>query len=115
MATWDSERVALLYTKEALFVGSLPGLRQGKLGVCDYFSSIPGRRVQLCFKDKTIVSLSEGCLLVSGVALFEQEIEGAADQLERRLSLVLEKKGNAWLIALHHVSLIPSDAGEFLY
>lgn len=115
MAAWDSIGVAEIYAENALFVGSLPGLRRGRGGVREYFSSIPGRYVQLSYKDKKIVSLTESCFIVSGVAVFTQEISGTEAELQRRLSLTLQKSGSQWFIALHHVSLIPPEAGEFLY
>jgi uncharacterized protein (TIGR02246 family) len=115
MAGWDAENLSKIYSDKALFLGSLPGLRQGREGVKDYFSSIPGRSVQFRFEEKKLVSLSDDCFVVSGKAVFEQDIEGADKRLERRLSLVIEKRAGQWLICLHHVSTIPDVSGEYHY
>jgi len=109
-ATWeqtfnsgDADKIATLYTKNAMMFGSTAQLFTGADGVRMYFSQLPaGTKVKM--GEQQAIAHGPDLLFSSGFANFTLS-DGTV--LPYRLTLALVKVDGKWLVAQHHGSPVP--------
>src|SRR4051812_42641850 len=87
---WNTEALAALYVKDALFYGGRPGHAVGQAEVRRYFDSYVGTlaAARLALVDQEIRRLGEGIYLTQGYAAFEFDlIAGASARTVLRSTL----------------------------
>ena len=99
----DVSGLVALYTKDALFYGSTAPLFKGQDGVRMYFSHLPpGLKARM--GEQSVVAIDPNVILSSGLVEFTRP-DGTVAPF--RLTLVLVRVGDQWLIAQHHAFLVP--------
>ena len=109
-ADWDVERLAGMYTPDALMFGGLSGHSVGRGGMRDYFGAYADRLAgaNLTLTDQYIVALGLEAYIAQGFGTFRFElIGGRRTSTTMRTSLLLERRANQWRIRQHHFSAIP--------
>ena len=109
-ADWDVERLADMYTADALMFGGLPGHSVGQGGMRDYFGVYADRLAgaNLTLTDQYIVALGPEAYIAQGFGIFRFELIGGRQTgATMRTSLLLEQRANRWRIRQHHFSAIP--------
>ena len=110
-ATWEqafnsgnADKIATLYTKDAMMFGSTAQLFTGTDGVRTYFSKLPaGTKVKM--GGQKAIAHGPDLLFSSGFADFTLA-DGTV--LHYRLTLALVKVDGKWLVAQHHGSPVPT-------
>ncbi|MBV8848967.1 MAG: nuclear transport factor 2 family protein [Methylobacteriaceae bacterium] len=100
----DSNAMALLYTDDALFFGSMPDLYIGRSGVRHYFTILPKGYKAAAFADTCTVEISRDLIVSAGFVTFTGARDGARFSLVYRMSWTLVRIGVEWRIASHHAS-----------
>jgi uncharacterized protein (TIGR02246 family) len=101
----DWDKIATLYTGDALFFGSTQPLFVGQQGVHGYFDHIPpGLTARM--GQQSVLAVGPNVLLSSGFVDFIRP-DGTA--VPYRLTLALVQVGGHWLIAQHHTSPVPKS------
>ena len=110
-ATWerafnsgDADKIAALYTRDAMMFGSTAQLFAGTDGVRTYFSKLPAG-IKAKMGDQQAIAVGPDVLLSSGFADFTLA-DGTV--LPYRLTLALVKVDGKWLLAQHHGSPVPT-------
>jgi uncharacterized protein (TIGR02246 family) len=107
---WNADRLAAVYTHDALFFGGRPGHFVGRAAVRDYFASYIGviESGSLVLVEQQLVELSPGCLLAQGYADFSFVLSGnQATRSRVRTTLLIIRDGGDWRIRQHHFSPTP--------
>jgi len=110
-ANWNVERLASLYTPDALMFGGLPGHSVGRAGMRDYFSTYADRLAgaHLTLIDQYIVAQGSEAYIAQGFGVFKfQLIDGRQTGTTMRTSLLLERRESRWRIRQHHFSAVPA-------
>ena len=98
----EPDRMAALYSEDAVFYGSNKLLRSGRDGVRAYYAGLPkGVLIGVAFDNEKVVALTPDVISVAGTATFKRAND---TDLVLRLTLVLVKRSGTWLIASHHAS-----------
>jgi uncharacterized protein (TIGR02246 family) len=110
-ATWeqtfnsgDADKIAALYTKDAMMFGSTAQLFTGTDGVRTYFSKLPAG-IKVKMGDQQAIAHGPDLLFSSGFADFTL---ANGTVLPYRLTLALVKVDGKWLVAQHHGSPVPT-------
>ena len=107
---WSADKLAALYTKNAVLFGGRPNLSQGQDGVRAYYNSYVGilKSATLELVDQHIVELASDTYLAQGYGNFHFWLSGGKESDARmRTTLVLIRHDNRWRILGHHFSTIP--------
>lgn len=97
----DLDRLAGMYTEDALLFGSVPELFSGRAAVQRYFSRFPSGLFTARIGDQRAVEVAPNVLAMSGVVDFDKKGAGTTPF---RLSFVLVRRDDRWLIAQQHAS-----------
>jgi ketosteroid isomerase-like protein len=100
---WSVDRLVALYTEDALFFGASPLLFYGRDGVRSYFSyflRLPTGTIKAKMGEQKVTSIGSTVLLSSGFVDFTRD----GKVFPFRMTLVLVKSGDTWLIAQQHAS-----------
>ena len=97
---WNFDQLVALYAEDAQFFGSTPQLNTGRDSIRAYFSKLPAGAWNARMGEHAVTSIGSGVLLSAGFVDFTHD--GKA--LPYRLTFVLVKRGETWLIAQHHAS-----------
>jgi ketosteroid isomerase-like protein len=104
-AKWDLDALAALYTKDALFFGSAPGLFIVQDGVKTYFSKLPKSVFKsAAFSDQHVIRLSSGIIVAAGFVTFAHEMNGQTSQLPFRITFPSVQQVMECTIAAYHAS-----------
>jgi len=105
VAVRQNDALAALYTKDALFFGSAPGLFIVQDGVKTYFSKLPKSVFKsAAFSDQHVIRPSSGVIVAAGFVTFAHEMNGQTSQLPFRITLTMVHQGRDWTIAAYHAS-----------
>ena len=99
----DADKIAALYTKDAMMFGSTAQLFAGTDGVRTYFSKLPAG-IKVKMGDQQAIAHGPDLLFSSGFADFTL---ANGTVLPYRLTLALVKVDGKWLVAQHHGSPVP--------
>ena len=119
-SNWDTERLAALFTNDALFWGSKPDLFIGHQ-IQKYYEAFPVKSCRFNFLEMKSVVLSPNTVVSCGVLLLSQVLVTMQKlEVKLRVSLVLVKLDSGWKIVQHHVAptkgftaadLVPKEIG----
>ncbi|WP_256856628.1 SgcJ/EcaC family oxidoreductase [Variovorax sp. KK3] len=107
---WHADRLAEVYTQDALFFGGRPGHSVGRSAVQDYFATYVGviESGAMVLAEQHLAQLGPDCLLAQGYVDFSFTLQGGQQTRSRlRATLVLVREGAAWRIRQHHFSPTP--------
>ena len=97
------EALVSLYADNVLFYGSTPALRRGHAGVRAYFAALPPRTTaKVEFTQVVSEPIRPDVINVAALATFSTDAPLQSPVL--RFTLILEREGQRWKIAAHHVS-----------
>jgi uncharacterized protein (TIGR02246 family) len=100
----DIDALALLYTSDALFFGSMPDLYLGQSGVRRYFETLAKGYEAAAFADTQTVEMAPGIITCAGFVTFTGERGGKRFSFLFRMSWTLIRTIEDWRIASHHAS-----------
>jgi len=99
----DASALASLYSRNAFFFGSNPGLYRGNDGVAAYFEGLPRwSSPSVQFTDVRTAHAAADLINVAGTASFT--VEKDAEPLTVKITWVIIREGGEWKIVSHHVS-----------
>lgn len=106
----DAEGIVKLYAPDAILLGTRsPIISQGTAAIRTYFSALvnPATGNKIVFDDQRVIVLGDlHGVLVTGFYTF---LRGAAATRDpARFSMLIAKRGDAWLIVHHHSSVRPT-------
>lgn len=102
-STLDASALASLYSRNAFFFGSNPGLYRGNDGVAAYFEGLPRwRSPKVKFTDVRTAHAAADVINVAGTASFL--VEEDAEPLTVKITWVIIREDGEWKIVSHHVS-----------
>jgi uncharacterized protein (TIGR02246 family) len=107
---WDPDRLADIYTQDALFWGGRPGHSVGSGAIRAYFGSYLGviQAGTMALVEQEVRELAPGCLLAQGFVDFAFELTvGQSTRSRLRATLVLTLEDQIWKIRQHHFSPTP--------
>jgi uncharacterized protein (TIGR02246 family) len=108
---WNPERLAAIYTADALFFGGRPGHAVGAAAILAYFASYREVIVagSMRLVEQHMLELAPDCVLAQGYAEFAFRLHPEQRTASRlRTTLVLLKQGEGWKIRQHHFSAAPA-------
>ncbi len=97
----DPERLAALYTEDACFYGSTTELYRGRDGVLRYFCKLPLKYKRAQFGEPALAVLGPDTVVAAGPVAFEIESDGAIKTMPYRITQVVIRRSERWLIAAH--------------
>ncbi|GAB2697465.1 SgcJ/EcaC family oxidoreductase [Kitasatospora kifunensis] len=109
LATGDPNRVADLYTPDAVLLPTLSTIRTDRAGIVDYFrtflQSKPVGRIQ----QRVITVLGPTSAVDTGLYQFTlTNQDGTKSTVDARYTFVYALRGGSWLIVSHHSSKVPT-------
>lgn len=103
-ANWDGDRLAALFTPDALFFGSTTRRYVGR-EIREYYGLFPVKMCRFDFSDMASVVVDASTVASCGTLLLSQSlVSGKQLKVKLRLSLVMVKKDGHWKILQHHVA-----------
>jgi uncharacterized protein (TIGR02246 family) len=107
---WQADRLAALYTDDAVFYGGRPGHSVGREQVRAYFASYVGvlASTRLDLVDQTLLKLGDDTYLAQGYGHFHFDlVQGGKSEAVWRTTLVIVRREGDWKILQHHFSATP--------
>jgi uncharacterized protein (TIGR02246 family) len=104
----DLETVIQLYTSDAVIFGmSSPKLSAGRESIRDNLNAAPETGASVSIIVRSLVALSDVAVIVAG--FYQLDLPEGETRVRRlaRFTFVIAKRGDEWLIAHHHSSLVP--------
>jgi uncharacterized protein (TIGR02246 family) len=99
----DPAALVALYTPDAVLLGTMsPIMSVGTAGIAAYFKRLTSSRNKNRIVEKRMLVLGDGAVLSYG--FYDFVIAGSPDRRPARFTMLLVKRGGAWLIAHHHSS-----------
>jgi len=104
----DVDAVLKLYTPDALVHGpSSPKLNAGRDAIRAYFRSHPGSGNKVTIGERHMVVLGDAAVTGVGFYTFNALQDGHPVPRPARFTFVMVRRGNDWLIAHDHSSVLP--------
>jgi uncharacterized protein (TIGR02246 family) len=101
----DPEAVLKLYTPDAVLLGTVsPIIADNAETRRAYFARLAGSGNKSAIADRRTIVINDSAVLVTGFYDFILMQEGKPVDSPARFSMLLVKRGDAWLIAHHHSS-----------
>ena len=98
-----NDKLASLYTENALFFGSTPDLFRGRAGVRAYFSDLRADIALDGFDEPEVIRAGPDTILTAGFWRFRF----GGEPRRYRLAWTIVRAGDGWLIAAHNAA--PAD------
>jgi uncharacterized protein (TIGR02246 family) len=107
----DPAALTQLYAPDATLLGmSSPLLAEGMAAIQKYFSRLPGSGDTVAIGEHRMVALSDTIVVATGFYDFTLVQNGEPVPMPARFTMVIAKRGDAWLIVHHHSSQRPKPA-----
>lgn len=109
---WNSDRLADVYSPDALFFGGRPGHAVGRVAIRNYFASYCRiiRSSSVRFEELELRRLAPQTLLAQGFAAFDFVLSNGHQTHSRlRASWLLVEREGGWCILQHHISSSPAQ------
>ena len=106
--TRQFDELAELYAEATAFYGSTRAFYKSPAGVREYFRDLPLNYVRADYEIPHIVRLGDDAMAATGEVMFYSLDDGKLTERPCRMTHVLVRRGGAWKIATHHVSLRPA-------
>ena len=104
----DANAIVKLYTPDAVLLGTVsPVIADDAAARGAYFSRLPGSGNKSRIADRRTMVISDSAVLVTGFYDFVIVQDGKPVESPARFSMLLVKRGDAWLISHHHSSSRP--------
>jgi uncharacterized protein (TIGR02246 family) len=104
----DVEAAVKLYTPDALLHGiSSPRLYAGTQSIREYFNTASEAGKKVAISERHMVVLADTAVMGVGFYEFELVQQGMRVPRPARFTFIMVKRGNDWLIAHHHSSVLP--------
>ena len=104
----DADAVVKLYTSDAVLQGlSSPKLYMGSEAIREYFRTAPESGKKVTIGERHMVVLADATVMGVGFYQFDLLQDGIRVPRPARFTFVLVKRGDDWLIAHHHSSMLP--------
>jgi len=104
----DVEAAVKLYTTDALLHGiSSPKLYAGTQSIREYFNTASEAGKKVTISERHMVVLTDTAVIGVGFYEFELVQQGMRIPRPARFTFIMVKRGNDWLIAHHHSSVLP--------
>lgn len=107
----DPAALTQLYAPDATLLGtSSPLLLEGTAAIHKYFFTLPGSGNTVAIGEHQMVALSDTVVVATGFYDFTLIQNGEPVPKPARFTMVIAKRGGAWLIVHHHSSERPKPA-----
>jgi uncharacterized protein (TIGR02246 family) len=104
----DANAVVKLYTPDALLYGITSfKLSAGTEAIREYFKTAPESGKKITIGERHMVILADAAVMGVGIYQFDLIKDGVRVPRSARFTFVLVKRGDNWLIAHHHSSMLP--------
>lgn len=102
----EIDRLADLYSDDAIFFGSLPRMFHGHAGVAEYFQTVSLASLKsVRFAWQQAMFITPSVINAGGLVYFGMEVDGEPTDLRFGISWVLSNTAAGWKISAHHASL----------
>ena len=108
---WDPNKLASLYTPDALFFGGQPGLYVGTAQIRAYFAIYASvmKSVRFNLFDQHVLEPTKDTYIAQGFGKFRAVlVSGVETESIQRTTLLVIKLGTQWKLAQHHFSAMPT-------
>ncbi len=107
---WDADKLAAIYTPDAVFFGGRPGISVGSAEIRAYFASYIGilKSTSMALVDQHLRQLGPDTFLAQGHVNFKFQVEsGKSTATVMRTTLTIVRSDNRWKVIQHHFSTTP--------
>jgi uncharacterized protein (TIGR02246 family) len=107
---WDADKLAAIYTPDAMFFGGRPGISVGTAEIRAYFASYAGilKSTGMALVDQHLRQLGPEAFVAQGHVDFQFLLDsGKSTATKMRTTLTIVKRDNRWKVIQHHFSTTP--------
>lgn len=107
---WDADKLAAIYTPDAVFFGGRPGISVGTAEIRTYFASYQGilKSTTMALVEQHLRELGPETFVAQGYVDFKFLLEsGKHTATKMRTTLTIVRRDNQWKVIQHHFSMTP--------